>query len=83
LKEIEHEIETSMIPMMVKQTLAKEFASYKIENAFLSETQEGQLYEFDLKKGKDEMEVVISPDGKDVKKDMKTDKENEEKKNKD
>jgi hypothetical protein len=29
------------------------------------------------------MEVVISPDGKVVKKDMKTDKENEEKKNKD
>ena len=83
LKETEHEIETSMIPMMVKQTLDKEFASYKIEEAFLSETQEGQFYEFDLKKGKDEMEVVISPDGKDVKKDMKTDKESEEKKNKD
>jgi hypothetical protein len=83
LKETEHEIEKSMIPMMVKQTLDKEFASYQIENAVLSETPEGQFYEFDLKKGKDEMEVVISPDGKVVKKDVKTDKDNKEKKNKD
>ena len=64
LKETQHEIETSMIPMMIKQTLDKEFASYKIEEAVLSETQEGQFYEFDLEKGKDELEVVISPDGR-------------------
>lgn len=59
LKETQHEIETSMIPMMVKQTLDKEFASYKIEEAVLSETQEGQFYEFDLEKGRDEMELLF------------------------
>jgi uncharacterized membrane protein YkoI len=76
-KETEHEIETSTIPANVKQTLDSEFAGYKIEEAEISETAEGTVYEFELKKDKTEMEVAISPDGTVVKKEVKTEKDEE------
>ena len=62
-KETEHEIETSAIPVNVKQTLDAEFAGYKIEEAEISETAEGSVYEFALEKDEQDMEVAISPDG--------------------
>jgi uncharacterized membrane protein YkoI len=74
-KETEHEIEKSAIPANVKQTLDNEFRGYKIEEAEISETAEGQVYEFELKKDKVVMEVAISPDGKLVKKEVKTEKD--------
>lgn len=76
--ETEHEIKKSAIPENVKQTLDSEFLGYKIEEAEISETAEGSVYEFGLEKGKSEMEVAISPDGKVVKKEVKTE-EGEEK----
>lgn len=76
-KETEHEIETSAIPANVKQTLDNEFAGYKIEEAEISETVEGTVYEFELEKDKTEMEVAISPDGKVVKKEVKAEEEEE------
>jgi len=76
-KETEHEIEQSAIPANVKQTLDSEFAGYKIEEAEISETAEGSVYEFELKKDKTEMEVAISPDGTVVKKEVKTEKDEE------
>lgn len=74
-KETEHEIEKSAIPANVKQTLDNEFRGYKIEEAEISETAEGQVYEFELKKDKVVMEVAISPDGKLLKKEVKTEKD--------
>ena len=62
-KETEHEIETSAIPVNVKQTLDAEFAGYKIEEAEISETAEGSVYEFALEKDEQDMEVAISPEG--------------------
>jgi len=75
--ETEHEIEKSAIPANVKQTLDTEFAGYKIEEAEISETAEGSVYEFELEKDKTNMEVAISPDGKVVKKEVKTEKDEE------
>ncbi len=77
-KETEHEIETSAIPANVKQTLDGEFAGYKIEEAEISETAEGTVYEFKLEKDETKMEVAISPDGKVVKKEVKTEEKDEE-----
>lgn len=76
-KETEHEIEKSAIPANVKQTLDTEFAGYKIEESEISETAEGSVYEFELVKAKVKMEVAISPDGKVVKKEVKTKKDEE------
>lgn len=78
-KETEHKIETSAIPAPVKQTLDNEFAGYKIEESEISETAEGSVYEFELEKDKTKMEVAISPNGKVVNKETKTeDKEDKE-----
>lgn len=77
-KETEHEIETSAIPANVKQTLDSEFVGYKIEEAEISETADGSVYEFELVKDETEMEVAISPDGKVVKKEVKAEEEEDE-----
>lgn len=74
-KETEHEIETSAIPVNVKQTLETEFAGYKIEEAEISETAEGSVYEFALEKDEQDMEVAISPEGMVKKKEVKKEDE--------
>lgn len=74
-KETEHEIEQSAIPVNVKQILDTEFAGYDIEEAEISETAEGTLYEFELEKGESNIEVAISPEGKVVKKEVKEEDE--------
>jgi hypothetical protein len=74
-KETEHEIETSAIPLNVKQTLDAEFAGYKIEEAEISETAEGSVYEFALEKDEQDMEVAISPEGMVKKKEVKKEDE--------
>ncbi|MDD3624004.1 MAG: PepSY-like domain-containing protein [Proteiniphilum sp.] len=75
--ETEYEIEKADIPANVKQTLDNEFAGYKIEEAEISETAKGKVYEFALEKGKTEMEVAISPDGQVVKKEVKAEEKKE------
>lgn len=73
--ETEHEIGKSAIPANVKQTLDTEFAGCEIEEAEISETAEGIVYEFKLEKDEQEMEVAISPDGTVKKKEMKVEEE--------
>jgi len=70
-KETEFEIEKSEIPSSVKSTLDKDFNGYKIEEAEISETANGKFYEFELEKGKTDIDVAILPDGKLVKKEKK------------
>ncbi len=70
-KETEHEIKKSAIPAHVKSTLDTEFAGYKIEEAEISETDEGSIYEFGIEKGEQSMEVAIDTDGKVATKEMK------------
>lgn len=63
-KETEHEIKRNAIPMNIKTTLDTEFSGYKIEEAEISETQEGTVYEFELEKGELNTEISIDINGK-------------------
>ncbi len=49
-----------------------------IEEAELSETAQGTVYEFSLEKNDTDMEVAISPEGKVIKKEMKTENDAED-----
>lgn len=69
-KETEHEIKKNAIPANVKTSLDTEFSGYKIEEAEISETSEGSVYEFELEKGEQTMEVAIDTNGKVIKKGM-------------
>jgi uncharacterized membrane protein YkoI len=74
--ETEHEIKQSEIPAAVKKTLDTEFAGYKVEEYEMVETAKGTFYEFELEKGKEEIEVLIDANGKVVKKEA-SNEENE------
>jgi len=78
-KETEHEIAKSEIPSAVQNTLNTEFAGYKIEESEISETSEGTAYEFELEKGKSEMEVTIDANGNVLKKQVEEDQEEKDK----
>ena len=77
-QETEHEIRKKSIPAKVKTTLETEFSGYKIEESELTEITEGSVYEFELEKDEEELEVTIDTKGKVVNK--KTKSENEEEK---
>jgi len=76
--ETEYEIEKSDIPAAVKQTLDQEFAGYEIEEAEISETKDGKVYEFELEKGKNEFEVRILLDGRVLKKEIQNEEDEED-----
>tara|TARA_R110000744_G_scaffold273107_1_gene386012 strand:- start:1421 stop:1885 length:465 start_codon:yes stop_codon:yes gene_type:complete len=69
-KETEHEIKKSDIPESINYMLNSEFKGYKIEEAEISETINGSVYEFELEKGGEELEVVFDLNGKLVKKEL-------------
>ena len=84
-KETEYEIKKSDIPAAVKQTLDNDFAGFDIEEAEISVTPGGKVFEFALEKDEVDMEVAISSNGKLLKKESKKedkdgegDEENEE-----
>jgi uncharacterized membrane protein YkoI len=70
-KETEHELAKKEIPAAIYASLMKEFPLYKVEEAEISETKDGSVYEFAIEKGKTEMEVVVDMNGKIVKKELK------------
>lgn len=74
-KETESEIKTTELPASVKKTLETEFAGYKIEEAELAETLQGTFYEVEVEKDKKEFEVVLSKDGKVIKKEESKDED--------
>ena len=62
--ETEMEIEVSNLPAAVQQTVAKQFADYKIKEAEQTETPEkGKFYEVEIQKEKVRMEVSFAADG--------------------
>lgn len=61
--ETEYEIAISEISGIVNATIQKEFAGYKITSSEVSETKDGLVYEFGMKKGKDKIEVAIDVKG--------------------
>jgi len=77
--ETEYEISVEDIPAAVAKTLETEFASYSIEKSEVTETLEGKVYEFELKKGKDELAISIDTNGNVIEKAMEEqDEESEE-----
>jgi|TARA_R110001583_G_scaffold123813_1_gene275211 uncharacterized membrane protein YkoI len=62
-KETEHEIKRNAIPSNIKTILDTEFSGYKIEEAEISETQNGSVYEFELEKGELNTEITIDLKG--------------------
>ncbi|GBF21574.1 hypothetical protein C21_03760 [Arenibacter sp. NBRC 103722] len=62
-KETEHEIKRNAIPSNIKTILDTEFSGYKIEEAEISETQSGSVYEFELEKGELNTEITIDLKG--------------------
>tara|TARA_R110002049_G_scaffold309289_3_gene520283 strand:- start:4728 stop:5192 length:465 start_codon:yes stop_codon:yes gene_type:complete len=77
--ETEHEIKKAAIPKNVKDALMEAFPGYDIEEAEISETQKGTLYEFEIEKGESNMEVSINADGKIIKKEIKEEDDKEDK----
>jgi hypothetical protein len=70
--ETETEIKEASVPQAVRATISKEFPEYKIEEVEMSETAEnGTAYEFELEKKKLSYEVLVSKDGKVLKKEEK------------
>ncbi len=67
-QETEHELEISEVPQNVLNALKSNFPNYEIEEAEMAETPAGILYEFEIEKGKEELEIAIDANGKVVKK---------------
>lgn len=66
------EIRVEELPIEVSQTIAKEFAGYKIEKAEKAETaNNGIVYEVKVKKGTEIYEVIIAASGKTLRKVIK------------
>lgn len=72
-KETEYSIKKSEIPADILSALNKKFPGYKIDDAEIEETALGKFYEFELKKGKEEIEVLIDAQGNVVKKEDEKD----------
>jgi hypothetical protein len=68
--ESEYEISTNEIPVAVKTTIDKEFAGYEIEKSEISETADGKMYEFELEKDTEKIDVAIDMKGKVEKKEQ-------------
>jgi uncharacterized membrane protein YkoI len=66
--ETEHELNEKDIPKKIIQIINNQFPGYKIEEAELSETKDGLVYEFDMEKGESELELTFSKDGTLIKK---------------
>ncbi len=78
IKEVETEIEHNQLPAAVKNTLAKEYADYKVEGAAKIVAGGVTTYEAEVKKGKQTFDFIFDVDGKLLKKVEKS-KEKEEK----
>jgi hypothetical protein len=70
--ETESEISLKEIPAVVKTTLDKESAGYKIGESVIAENKDGKVYEFQLSKDKKEFELLIDLNGKIIKKEQVT-----------
>lgn len=76
--ETEYRINLKDIPEAVKTSLDTESAGAKIEVSEVSETKDGKVYEFVLRKGDNEMELQINATGKIIKKEQANGEQEEE-----
>ena len=72
-QETEHEIKEKEVPQNIMSSLKKAFPDFEMEEAEISETAKGMVYEFTIEKGETEMEVAIDTNGKLIKKEIKKD----------
>lgn len=77
--ETEHEIEENEIPKNIKVALTNTFPGFEIEEAEISETTSGMVYEFEIEKGETNMEVAIDINGKVIKKELEKENDKEDK----
>lgn len=63
-RETEHEVRQADVPQKVMASLESGFPGYKIRESEISETSEGIVYEFEIKKGGSKMEVALDSDGR-------------------
>ena len=77
--ETEKEISAKSLPSAVKNALDTQYKDYKTGEVAFTETAEGEsFYEMELKKGKEEMIIHVSADGKVLKMETEEDEHNEE-----
>ncbi|WP_445738728.1 PepSY-like domain-containing protein [Mariniflexile sp.] len=77
-KETEHEIDEKEIPQNVKSSLMSAYSGYKIKESEISETKNGMLYEFEIKKGEIMVEIAIDANGNIVKKEVMKENDKED-----
>lgn len=75
--EIETEIRESDLPQSVKNTLSKDFATYKIGEVEKNEQKGVTTYEMEAKKGEAAYEIVFDHNGKLLKKEPIKEKDND------
>ncbi len=66
--ETEYAITATEIPAVVKTTIDKDYAGYKMKESEISETAKGKVYEFEFIKGKNKVEVAFDMNGKKIRK---------------
>lgn len=67
--EVEIDLELSEVPEQVQNALKNDFTDYEVEEAERKETRAGIFYEFELKKGAEEIEVLFDTLGNQIKND--------------
>jgi hypothetical protein len=73
----ETEVKSSALPTAVQAILKKDFIDYKVKEVEKVENAANEIfYEMALEKGKTNLEVKISPEGKIISKEEKSEKEN-------
>ena len=77
--ETEHSVKVDALPEAVRKALTANYGTHKVEAAEVAETPEGTVYEVDLEKGKEELEVVFSADGKVIKSKVEEEDKEEDK----
>jgi hypothetical protein len=78
--ETENEISAKDLPASVTNTIAKDFAGFKMGEISANETPQMKGYEVELKKGESSFEVIFDNSGKVIKKtELKKEKEDKEK----
>lgn len=76
-QETEHEIAETEVPQNVLSSLKSNFPGFEIEEAEISETTQGTVYEVEIEKGKEEWEITMNSQGKVIKK-QNEDEDNED-----
>ena len=70
----ETEIEATKLPKAVSEAFTKEYPGYSLKEAEILDTaNSGTLYELEVSKGKEKLELQYTPDGKMVKKEIAKD----------